>query len=362
VIRDVLDGLQYDFQAVVPHPYHQPFHMLEALLAMEDDELDKALDGYNRYARKAGKLGTLVNFFAWGFPVHAQELWQALGRDDAVEALTRCNIMRKCNASPLYASTVQLLPIEATSVIVATDWHVPSSRHIYGTEEPVKAIDDHTITLAHNTPVAEGKRVLDLGSSGGVLGLTAASLGARETIIVQSTARAGRFAKFNAGLNLLHARVKVFKEPLAKAAATLRKSSFYLVLADHHRTAHGEDTNMHDVLNAAKQLLSKHGIMVLGWKGTGCVNFNEAYNRELCGNERTGDLTGNVVCKSDSKAHSSQEGIVYGWRMDWQDRVTNKFKCGHFKTFHMQSFTSPQGAPACKFSRAGMYCRALSLR
>jgi len=346
---------------VIPHPYTHPSQVLKELLALDDDKLEKALESKRQLAHKMGKLGTLVKFFAWGFPVHAKELWQALGRDDAVEALTRCNILTKCNQEQqLYASAVQFFPVEATSVVVATDWHTVSSRE-YGVEKPINAVDDHMLTLVHNTPVAEGKRVLDLSSGSGVWGLTALDLGAKEAVILAPTDRATRFAYFNAGLNRVGNRVKVVERSLAEGPK-LRKSSFYLVLADHDKKRDAKETDIHTILKAAKPLISENGAMLLGFRGRGCENFKEVYNRDFCGNTWTGDFTGNIVCKSADKAHRSQEGIVYGWRIPIENRAKNKFKCGHFKTAHLRSFDIPYGAPACRFSRTGMQCRVLNLR
>merc|ERR1719235_1188546 len=103
----------------------------------------------------------------------------------------KCNIMKKCANTHFYTSAVQFFAVQGTSVVVASDWPSPAPIVTQNADEqPIEVVDLHALYLVHNTPHAEGERVLDVGSPGGVLGLAAARSGAKEVIQIQPDSRA----------------------------------------------------------------------------------------------------------------------------------------------------------------------------
>lgn len=363
VIREALDRLKYKFEATVPDPYSYPADVLKVLLALQGQELISQLESYEKTAMAMGNLGALVKFFAWGLPAHAEELGKALGGDDVVDALMKCNIMRQCGMDSVYTSSVQLLPIRDTTVVVATDWPVPTVTRY--DEQRVEVVDLNTMHLAQNIPISTGLRVLDLGSTGGVLAMVAAYRGATEVSSIQPNPRGAKFVRFNSWLN--HAiidKVKVYENTLEQAHDVFKNElkSFYLVLAHPgapQKEKDGwavEDLAVRTALDLSRNLLSDSGSLVMAVEGQACESFSKDYNRQLCGDDEHGDLTGSVVCRSkDSNDHDSQESIIYAWRGARQEFMET-YKCGSFDVYHTEKFDGVEGPEACNFARAGMKC------
>jgi hypothetical protein len=373
VIRGMLDTSKFLYEATVPDPYLYPAHVLEALLAMDVQTLRFAINNYEKRAQKMGNLGSLVKLFAWGIPLHANELWGALGGDDVVEALNRCNIIRKCAGSSVYTSTVQLFAIKDTSVIVATDWPV-SSLSLRPDEQPVQVIDQSTMSLAHNVPDAQGSRAIDLASNGGLLGIMAAEKGAKDVMVFQQNPRGEQFAKFNTWLNLMSNQVKVYRDPLDASSVTYTQLSkvlgespdLYLVLA--HPTGPQKETIIRAALSVGRNFLSPKGSMVMSIEDQHCESFAQDYQNSLCAEDLNGTpigLAGSVVCRNDNETLSdgadgnSQESIVYGWQALWtkdKEFRENNRRCSDFKVFHLTAFDGAAGPQACQYARSEMMC------
>jgi hypothetical protein len=362
-IRQLLERLKYDFQAIVPRPYVYPARVLQNLLALDETQLSTALQHYEQMANSLGDLGTLVKLFAWGLPVHAPELLRVFGGDLPVEALLRCNVVTKCggsgSGSPIYTSTVQFFPVQHTAIIVATDWPIEGLKKGLP-DPPVDVVDLHTLFLAHNTPVAKGVRVLDIGTDAGVMGLVAATTGAKEVVALEPSPRAARFLRFSAQLNNLANVVRVVEKP-STDAKDMFEDHFFLILAHATGTQDQKDATIRTLLQTSKALLSDRGAFVLGFEGYQCDNFQNDFSTELCGDLDAGDLAGSVVCRryDHEASRPPQEGIVYGWA-GRKEPVGNKdpTKCGHFTSTTINSFDTEQGPTACGFARVGMYCPA----
>jgi 16S rRNA G966 N2-methylase RsmD len=221
-------------------------------------------------------------------------------------------------------------------------------------EAPVNSVDLHTLFFAHNIPKADGKRVLDFKSGSGVLGLVAAAQGAKEVVMLDPNPRAIRFGRFNARFNGVKDMVELINRPLSDAQHVFQ-DKFYLILS--HPVGNTEDLDevAASLLVQSKSILSPTGSFMLAFENIVCTDWSHDYNNQLCGTEETGDLTGNVVCRSPARGSTqSTEGIVYGWRSMFEARADAT--CGHFQTTTIDSFEGKDGPQACAFARATMAC------
>lgn len=362
LIHVMLRNEKYSYDAVVPHPYTYPAHILETLLAMDDRQQRSAIEHLRLLAEKLGRLGTFVKLFAWGVPVTTYEIMQAVGNNIAVfTALRDCGIVVNCEAFPdVVTSSVQLFPIQQPSIVVATDWHLPQgSYHEVTAEKRIEAVDVHDIFLIMNTPqFSEGDqtKILNMASGSGVIGLAAAARGA-SVVLLDENPRAANFGRFNSWLNLLSHRVRV-----ALSDTDVKGHDFFLILS--HPAGERVDTTIRAVLEATR---SSEGMSVISFEGQSCESFTEQYNSEFCGEagENHADLAGSVACRNphgqgyDSDV-ISKEAMAFIWRGAIEDAnkkpLEEMDKCGHFKTRHLRSLIGSVGVPACKFGREDMLC------
>jgi 16S rRNA G966 N2-methylase RsmD len=382
IINNILEKERYSFDAVVPAPYIYPAHVLETLVAMNHKELEASLQRFWASAEKLGSLGTLVKLFAWGIPVARQEIDSALGDDSALSALEDCGIIVQCEALPgVVSSSVQLFPVQHTSIVVATDWSLPYVAPEASTIKPVSAVDVHDMFVIQNIPRlprrsgrVEDIRVLNLASGSGVLGLAAADRGA-SAVLLDPNPRAGLFGKFNSWLNLLTSRVEVYQRDLEDVFHIFQSHDFFLVLS--HPVGNNPikvEKTIEVALEATKAVLpADKGMSIIAFEGQRCEDFTRQYNKNFCGEDVLGqnfgqaqgnhaDLAGSVICRHPSGDKSdimAKEGMVFTWRgiPDVErDRPMDIDRCGHFDTIRMASFIGSGGVRACKFGRPDLQC------
>jgi 16S rRNA G966 N2-methylase RsmD len=382
IINNILGKERYSFDAVVPEPYVYPAHVLETLLAMGPEDLEVRLGQHWASAGKLGRLGTLVKLFAWGIPVSKQELDVVVGDDSAFAALEDCGIVVQCEALPgVVSSSVQLFPVQHTSLIVATDWSLPYVASDAKTTTPVHAVDAHDIFVIQNIPrlprkagKVENVRVLNVASGSGVLGLAAADRGA-SAVLIDSNPRAAIFARFNSWLNLLTSRVEVFQRDLHAVFELFQAHDFFLLLS--HPVGNNPmkvAETIQVALEATKAVLpADKGMSIISFEGQRCEDFTRQFNKNFCGEDVMGqtfdqaqgnhaDLSGSVICRhphGDKSDVMASEGMVFAWRgiPDIErDRPMDLDSCGHFDTIRMASFIGSGGVRACKFARPDMQC------
>lgn len=382
LINNILEQERYSFDAVVPKPYIYPAHVLETLVAMNGEELEASLKEFWSSAGKLGRLGTLVKLFAWGIPVSRQEIDNALGDDSALSALEDCGIIVQCQAlSGVVSSSVQLFPVQHTSITVATDWSLPYVAPHESVVKPVSAVDVHDIFVIQNIPRLPRRagridniRVLNLASGSGVLGLAAADRGA-SAVLFDSNPRAELFGRFNTYLNLLGSRVEVFQRDFREVFHVFQAHDFFMVLS--HPVGNNPikvEETIQIALEATKAVLpADKGMSIIAFEGQRCEDFTRQYNQNFCGDDVLGqtfdqaqgnhaDLAGSVICRHPSGDQSdvmAKEGMVFAWRgiPDVErDRPMDLDRCGHFDTIRMASFVGNDGVRACKFGRPDLQC------
>jgi len=216
----------YKFEATVPQPYIFPGYMQQVLWMLRDEHLESALKHLQENA-PAGKLGTLVKFFAWGLPVPSTDLEAALD-SSAVSALFHCKLLAPCSKmSGMTTSTAMIFPVPNSTLLMVTDW---ASRSTIGMkEEVVPIISPESMALLYNMPPPKGLNVLDLDSGAGVHGMVAAQRGAASATLFFTSVRAGRFARFSSWLNGLSDVVSVVQG--AAVGSSGLQSAFELALA-----------------------------------------------------------------------------------------------------------------------------------
>mmetsp|Transcript_153669 Transcript_153669/g.294438 ORF Transcript_153669/g.294438 Transcript_153669/m.294438 type:complete len:521 (+) Transcript_153669:58-1620(+) len=348
---------------------HLVSRLMRAVWSKNSTELERMMPFVQRTAGK-GKLGALVKFFAWGFPMATEDLAQLLGTP-AVDALHACRLLMPCSNLPtVSASAVTMSPVQHTSTLVATDWPMHGLKGMR--EQMVYSIGEDSTGLAANSPQAEGERVLDLCTGSGVQGIIAAKRGAADVVLLDRNPRALRFAQFNAWLNSVGDVVRVVQGDLREESTLASlQPGFDMLLAnppfiptpptEQQRMLYadggssGEDV-LTLVLRSAMSLLKANGTFTVvtqvanpqqfaahlcsdlhlrGFSGsiayrtptTPAVNYAHAHTRKFKGAGFVEQLENLKANRIDDIA----SGFIFGWR----DRA-HKGSCGTFFTAGMK--------------------------